>query len=91
MAATPKRRFLDQKELVKAHLDYVESQPFVAASEAAMLQFVADLPASNDPAAAAASYQQLQGARRFLAIFLAIGNEPLPVTRRQPNDNLRHT
>lgn len=84
MNLTPKKSFQEKKQFADAHRDLVVSTPFREALHAALLEQVLALPPTTDPAAAAAAYHSIMGARGFIIHLLNVAEQakspptPLP-------------
>jgi hypothetical protein len=70
-----KERFLENKAAAASFQSFVDSFVFSQGAEVAMLQTVASLSdmKTTNPAADAAAYQQILGARRFLSYLITVG------------------
>ncbi len=82
MNASPKSRFLAEKNLAKQFLDVVDSEAFNRACELAMLSLINEAPASS-------SMEFIRGADRFLEILRNLPEESKPVQPRR-NYGLDH-
>lgn len=68
---TPKQRFLDSTE-ASPFANIVTSTTFIAAVDAARLQFISELPSLSDGNVAAANAYRIDGAWRFLATLAGL-------------------
>lgn len=84
MTLQPKLRFLEQDaKVLEAYLSNLGSDQFIRGAEAALLQLVVSLrPAANDPASAAAAWNQIEGARKYLDTLLSIAEKTAPPGKR---------
>jgi len=76
MTASPKTVFVANPDLVKAHLNLVDSVEFQAAVNATILQILSNLSDTSDPVVAAAGYHRIMGARQFASLILTIADKP---------------
>jgi hypothetical protein len=89
MNLTPKLHYQANKPFANAHRDLVVSTQFREALHAALINHVLSLPTTNEPAAAAACYHQIVGARDFITQLLNVAEQPkTPPTT--PPANLDH-
>lgn len=93
MPLQPKTRFLEQDpKVLEAYLSTLGSDQFMKAAEASLLQLVVNTkPVSSDIHCAAAAWNQVEGARRFLDMLLSIAEKPVPVSREKPGYELSYT
>ena len=73
MNLTPKKDFLEQKQLATVHRDLVVSTPFRTAINAALIEYVISLPDTGD---SAACFNKIVGARDFVQHLLNIAEHP---------------
>ncbi len=82
MNASPKSRFLAEKNLAKQFLDVVDSEAFNRACEMAMLTLVSEVPANG-------TMEFIRGADRFLEILRNLP-EPAKEVPARRSYNLDH-
>jgi hypothetical protein len=83
---SPHQRFIETPH-AKPFSDVAVSDGFQSACEYAMLQFVAQLPMSGDPARHWDCHGQLIGAKRFLEILTTIA-DPVEEKKKTPAPSL---
>ena len=88
---SPKHRFLQDKDLAKAHAAMMASVQFEKASDLALLQVGFNLPVANKveemETMAAANHYRMQGAYLFLGVLLTLG-DPIAENAPPPNTGL---
>lgn len=84
MIPSPKDRFLSDASLSKRHADTVGTSEFVAAMDAALLEYGAQCSRSNSPSKAGLL---LQGAHEFARVLCEL-SEPRIRTTIKDRDNL---
>jgi hypothetical protein len=90
---SPKARFQQTKAVVETHKRMVESEIFEKATEAALLEYQAELSANpnnqGNGNSAAAAFFKLTGAQEYIATLRALANTPRQPPQA-PNLNLNH-
>jgi len=71
---SPKARFLDVKQAADNHRDIVDSSQFALSMDMALLQFIWELPATDDVQKAAANHWRLQGALTYMKKLAHLGD-----------------
>jgi len=88
--SAPRLRFQSKDAFSKQHLDVTATESFMAASEFALLQLVAELPDTADPVAASAGYQRVIGARRYMELISTLADIQKPPVSKSDTSNLNH-
>lgn len=89
MVLNPKKRFLEQDQLVRAHKELVVSNGFHIACEAALLQLQLELQFKEFDAAA--KYHFLLGAEAMINYLLNVAESTQPAPRKGTYNNLDHS
>lgn len=92
MTLQPKLRFLEQDpKVLEGYLSNLGSDQFIKAAEASLLQMMVNTkPATGDPVAAAAAWNQIEGAKRFLDTLLSIAEKTAPPNKPKPGYELSY-
>lgn len=88
---SPKKRFLDLKEVAQRHRDITDSPQFAIAGDMALLQVIEDMPDTNDVAKAAANYWRLKGAVSYMDTLSRLGDTKPNKTKITDSGNMDHT
>ena len=88
MNLSPKKRFHQNKSAAEAHAELVSNQTVQDSLQVALAQMVMELPRCENPAKAWDSHSQLEGAKRFINIWLNLGDINAAAPGRPSSDNL---
>ena len=89
MTITPRARFQEEKTRASKHRDLVVSSDYLTASDAALLQMIAEMVDSTEPTVAIAGYHRIMGARKYMETYANLGETRSPVKPAE-NFNLNH-
>lgn len=84
MQINPKQRFNKNKAAADFHADLVGKDAFQAALEAALCQMELEMPAVVNPAQDVTTASQMNGARKFISIFLNLTNTEVQKQKPDP-------
>lgn len=90
MNLSPKKDFISKKAFADAHRELVVSTQFREALHAALIDQIMAMPSVVDPAAAAAAYHCIIGARGFIEHLLNVAEMP-KTPASPPPANLDHS
>lgn len=87
MIRSPRERFLEDKAQAMSHAELCVNQSFVRALDAAMLQYVRDLPNAIDAHSSIVNSARIEGAGAVLKMLLTLA-DPAPTPGTKVSSNL---
>lgn len=87
MIRTSRERFLEDKAQAASHAELCVNASFIRAVDAAMLEYVREMPSANDAHSSMANSWKIQGAREVLTKLMTLA-DPAPPRVKRPLDNL---
>lgn len=86
MKLNPKQRFNKNKTAADFHAGLVDKDEFQAALEAALCEMELEMPAVVNPAQDVTTASQMNGARKFINVFLNLTNNEKFQPQKDPTD-----
>lgn len=87
MIRSPRERFIEDKAQALSHAELCVNGSFVRAVDAALLQYIRDIPPASDAHRSVTNSAKIEGATEFVRVLMTLA-DPSPPNRKRPSDNL---
>lgn len=87
MIRHPRERFIEDKALALSHAELCVNGGFIRAVDAALLQYIRDMPSATDAHRSVTNSAKIEGANEFIKVLMTLADPP-PQRQKRPTDNL---